>query len=765
MRGSRILTAAWACLVMAGIAGAAEPYADVLGYEFGKDRKPLAAVEEAIRQAAVKDYPAIEARLLATLQDKKATFACKQWVCRRLREVGSEKCLPVLAGLLDDEKLAHFARLAMEGMESGKVDEILRDALKKTDGGLRIGIISSLGARADEKAAGQIAAFLDGKDADLVGAAIYALGRIATAEAATLLKEADVPEKLAARKKQARIDCGYAMAKAGDTAGAAKIATELFAAGNSPVVRTGALGLLFAVEPQKAVAAAMKLLKGDDARMAAAAGQLLSRAKGEGITGALVERLDGLDPAAQAVLISTLATRGDSAAAPAMVKIMKESSSDEVRLAAVKALGSLGGGDEAAALCGVLTDKKLGGPAATSLERMRGTGVGAAIGTIATGDGDEDLRARLVEILARRRDDNAKKIVMQAAGDSSEAVRRAAYKALGSLGTPDDLEKMVAMLTAEKSPTARGELARSLFIIADKLDGPARTAAVIAGLEKAPDAAVPALLDVLGRLGGDAALAVVKKRAAADDADIAKAAIKAMVGWPDTSPMDALLKIAETEKDAVRKILALRGFITMAGRPSSRPLEQTVALLEKAMTLAERADEKRAILSRLPDFATEKSLAIAEKFTGDPALKKEASRAVAEIKKVLSRPAATASRNQNKAARALDGNAKSRWDTGGGMQPGDWFKVEFRTEPRKLKGFTMTLNRSGNDYPRAYAVFILPPGGEKWTGPVAKGKGRRKKSTVVKFKKPLDVQAIKIVQKGTAGNHWSIHEFTFDVVK
>ena len=99
------------------------------------------------------------------------------------------------------------------------------------------------------------------------------------------------------------------------------------------------------------------------------------------------------------------------------------------------------------------------------------------------------------------------------------------------------------------------------------------------------------------------------------------------------------------------------------------------------------------------------------------------------------------------------------------MQPGDWFKIEFRKEPRKLKGFTMTLNRSGNDYPRAYEVYILPPGGEKWTGPVAKGKGRRNKSTVVKFKKPLDVQAIKIVQKGTAGNHWSIHEFTFDVVK
>ena len=46
--------------------------------------------------------------------------------CRRLGVIGTGQCVPVLAGLLGDEKLAHMARYGLEPIPDASVDEALR---------------------------------------------------------------------------------------------------------------------------------------------------------------------------------------------------------------------------------------------------------------------------------------------------------------------------------------------------------------------------------------------------------------------------------------------------------------------------------------------------------------------------------------------------------------------------------------------------------------------------------------------------------------
>jgi HEAT repeat protein len=724
----------------------------------------MTAIEEEIRKTPVDGYPRIEERLLATLQDSKATFACKQWVCRRLRQVGSEKSVDALAALLTDEKLSSFARLAMEGMKCDKVNGAIRDALGKTKGKLRIGMISSLGARRDAGSVGPIAALLTDKDPETASAAIFALGRIGTPDAAKALSGADVDAKMIVRRDQALVDCGYAMLAAGKKDDAGSLAEQLFAETKPEIVRIGALGLLFRADPGKAVSASLELLQKKDSKLAAAAGQLLARAEGEGITKALAEKLPKMSPASQAVLISTLAVRGDKAAAPAVLKVLGASSDKTVRTASVKALGAIGGAGEVPVLCKLLSDAELGRDAEDSLKRIKGEGVGQALGKIATGDGEEKVRAKIIEIITSRGESNAMDSVLKATGDGSESVRRAAFKALGVIGKPADLSKMVALLVKSKTSAEMTELGRSIFIIANKLEGDDRTKDVTAGLKGAPPQAQASLLEVLGRLGGPAALAVVRQSADSSEADVAKAAIKAMSTWPDASPLDDLVKLAESEKDKVRKILALQGMINMIAMPADRSIEDSVNLLEKAMSIADRPDEKKAVLSRLPDFANDKAKAMAQKAAQDPALKREAGHAIKKIDEAMKLPAALASAKSSEAKRAVDGNSKSYWNTGRGMKKGDWIRVEFRGETKKLKGFTMTIGRSRDDYPREYEVFVSD--GKSWSKePVAKGKGRRGKDTSVKFKKPLEVAGIKVVQTGSAGNRWVIYEFKFEIAK
>jgi hypothetical protein len=269
------------------------------------------------------------------------------------------------------------------------------------------------------------------------------------------------------------------------------------------------------------------------------------------------------------------------------------------------------------------------------------------------------------------------------------------------------------------------------------------------------------LLGILGRLGGKEALEAVRNIASDSDTTVARAAVKAMISWPDASPLEDLLKIAETEKDDLVAILALQGFINMVPM-AGISLDQSVGLLEKAMFLAERTDEKKAALSRLSDFAGDRAMALAKKCQGNPDLKKEADLAIKDMEKAMKYPAAFASVNGSTAKYMVDVKDNSSWTTGRQMEAGDWIVIEFRKSPKKLRGFTLTVEKNGDNYPRAYDVFIFD--GEEWSKQaVVKGIGKQGKDTRINFKRPLDVKAVKVVLTSNAGSSWSVCEVKFDI--
>src|SRR6185295_17031424 len=78
-------------------------------------------------------------------------------------------------------------RYGLETIPDASVDDALREALAKLGGRPRIGVIGSLGVRRDARAVGPIARLLDDADAETVGTAARALGKIGTEEAARAL--------------------------------------------------------------------------------------------------------------------------------------------------------------------------------------------------------------------------------------------------------------------------------------------------------------------------------------------------------------------------------------------------------------------------------------------------------------------------------------------------------------------------------------------------------------------------------------------------
>ena len=593
-------------------------------------------------------------------------------------------------------------------------------------------------------------------------AAIESLGRIGGPQAADALARAEVQASLKAARDDAYLMCADSMLAEGLNKEAVAIYRRMTAPANSTWIRIAAYKGLVQAEKADAVPHVMALLKDPDLDLQRAAGKFITEMPGPAITKALAEQLGQLGADAQVVLLSALEGRGDKAAAP-HVAGMVGSTSEPVRIAAIQALAVLGDASSVELLAKASADDSRTGRAAMdSLGRLSDPGVKGALVAVAQSDAAVPIRVNAIQAMVNRHETEAIDVLLAVAADSNPDVRQAAYKALGVLAGRSELPKMVSMLIAAAGDADRAGIERAMIAAAARLEAP-DAAAVIAGLAKADDTVKPHLLTVLARFAGPDTLAAVRSQLGMNDAKIKNAAIRALAAWPDASPLSDLMNIAQNENDATCQVLALRGYIKLLEIPANRGASETVGLLADAMSVARGTDEKKAVLSALARYPCEEAIGLAESVKKDSALAPEAEMALQEIKKALvsKNLKAQASLNDGSAHLALDGNLGTRWDTGRGMKPGDWFVLDLGVEST-VKGLTLDATGSANDYPQGYEVYVSFDGGS-WGKPVVTGKGTEP-LTEIKFTKPVRTRFVKILQTGSSDSwFWSIHELKVDV--
>ena len=98
---------------------------------------------------------------------------------------------------------------------------------------------------------------------------------------------------------------------------------------------------------------------------------------------------------------------------------------------------------------------------------------------------------------------------------------------------------------------------------------------------------------------------------------------------------------------------------------------------------------KKALLSALTGQPSRLTLGCAEFYLTDTAVRAEAQAAVKKIKAGIRKRSfkATASHNAKAAKNAIDGNRRTRWDSGQPMRPGSWFMIDMgsKTDFKGLK--------------------------------------------------------------------------------
>jgi len=189
-------------------------------------------------------------QLVAILKDPASTEFQRMKACQRLAVVGAGDAVPVLAGMLGDAKMAHYARTALVPIPDPAVDGALREAARKLKGALLVGVINSMGQRQDVRAVPPLTRLLNGADLDVARASAAALGRIGGPSAIKALQDAALKTRSAVRTPalEALLVAAEGLLSRGDRRGALALYASLSRPEIPKPIRLAAMHSTIAVE-------------------------------------------------------------------------------------------------------------------------------------------------------------------------------------------------------------------------------------------------------------------------------------------------------------------------------------------------------------------------------------------------------------------------------------------------------------------------------------------------------------------------------------
>ncbi len=555
-------------------------------------------------------------------------------LCRQLAVQGTEEAVGALTELLADRSRSHMARYALEAMPQPAAGAALRGALDALDGDLLVGVVNSVGEKADPEAVRPLRRLLRSKSPGVAAAAMAALGKIGTREAARALLRASKRSRtdLLPALRWALLACADRLAEQGLRDDALSIYDPLRRETTPAPIRAAATrGAILARGP-RGTSLLLEQLRSDDQATADVALWMIQHESGTpGMISSVVAALPDLPAPRRVQLARALSFRGDPAALPALLSLA-DSGPKHLRLVVLRGASGFPGNAFLPALLNALTDPDEQVPKTARKELIDLPGKRIDMELTGMLESRDQLRRLLaIELLGARNVSGAVPALLRAAENGSPKVRRASLKVLETLAGEDQLQALLDILLQAVAAADASAAERALRAVCAKTRNAESTAdKLVPLLPDASPARKQSLLRLLRAVGGSTACQAVQAATRDPDTRVREMAVRVLSGWRTTEAVPHLFVLAQRTGSRTEKVLCLRGIIRLADSKEA-PVSRRLGWCRKAAGLIEREDEKKLLLGTLGGLPTPGALAMAAPYLQTPNTREEAAAAILAV--------------------------------------------------------------------------------------------------------------------------------------
>jgi len=620
---------------------------DFSSFEYSRDETALYRLREYIltHMNSPESRAALEEMLVAYVESPQSNLAAKLAVCRQLRLIGSDKSVPALAKMLLQDDTTDMARYALEKIPGEAAEQALREALSKTEGPAKIGLISSLAQRKSMASVNDLAVLLDDQDTAVSSAAATALSSIGGPEAAEALAAAfdKAGEKTKNGVAACLLRCAEDLLASGNPGAAARLYEKVLSAPASElqtVLRKAAFkGKIASSGKEEAERLILDTLTRAPQEMHSPAIRMIPKvfdASGIAPVCALSAKLP---ETSQVEILSVLSDYPKEFVLPSFVDAV-HSPAAAVRIAALRALAKVGDAstvvllaERAAASRGEEQDA-----ARASLASLRGKDVDDAVLFGLVSFPSESVKFELIKAAAERRIRSGKALIIRQVRSPSRRNRIEAIKTLIVIASAEDLPDLLSILLRMEDEFEQEEMSNAIARVARTIPDPYSRAQPVTGLlepqpktgrVKVTEPAKRAILyRTLGKIGDDSFLRLLRAAVKDENPGIQDAAVRALADWPNISAREDVLAIARNSPVLVHRVLAFQAYVRMIGLEPYQAPEGAVLKLQEILALASRPQEKKLVLGILPNFACPQAVQLASSLLVDEAVSKEALAAI-----------------------------------------------------------------------------------------------------------------------------------------
>jgi HEAT repeat protein len=553
----------------------------------------------------------------------------KDFLLQELQYVAGEGAIPAVSPLLKSQRLCDPAARVLIRINNEQSGKALADALNGANTAQQTILVKALGEVGYKPALGAVQNLASTGDQGLKKAVLEALAQFADPSSAKLMEAEAL--KVNHTFDNTGANAAYFvylknLTENGNGALAAKSAKKLVSGKAVPVATQNAgLYLLAKANGNKAVPALMKALNSGDKTQRVAAQHLLGDFYTPETSAQIIKKASGkVSPELKSELIYLLGEKKEKAGMPLFVNALKDSNPD-VRISAIHAVSMAGEKEAIAPLISTMVngDAQTVAAASKALMTIEGEGVADAAAAAIT-QASPEARVALIGILAEKQASKYSGVVFDQAATVNPKVREASASALSSLVKPGDAEKVAALLNNASAPAEIAALQKALYQSLQGTGTSEQQVATVIGLMKDEVSKSDRYYNVLGSIGGDAALAAIENEMNFAASQHKGSAVKALSSWSDASALPLLFSIARENSDKELKNTALNGFIQGINR-SKEPADQKVLMFRNAMELAS------TIINRVAANPTFMALVFVARYLDDADLQQAAVQSVRNI--------------------------------------------------------------------------------------------------------------------------------------